>query len=125
MTNRSLILAALLVTAVACRAPAAAPPPEPPTLAGFGLVGCDVISEDGSILRMTINDQDEQMAIHTGSSSMSLPRDAELTDSEIHVAAVHVGERTVAVTLDQNFEMTVTSIAPDKIRIGHGQCTRL
>ena len=112
-------LAGLAVLTAACVAE------QPPTLPGFGLVGCVVVPDaPGPSFRMTINDQADQMIVRTSLSTMALPRDEELTDSEIHTAASTDGIRTIAVTLDRNLETTVTTIN-ERISIGSGQCERI
>jgi hypothetical protein len=122
MANFTVGLVGLAVLTAACVAERA---PDPPALPGFGLVGC-VVEPDapGPSFRMTINDQSDQMIVRTSLSTMALPRDEELTDSEIHTAASTDGIRTIAVTLNSRLETTVTTIN-ERVTIGSGQCEAL
>lgn len=115
-------LATLALSAAALYATGTTRPAPPDS---FGLVGC-LIEPDrpGPSFRMTINDQSDGMLVRTSLSAMSLPRDYELSDDSVHVAVLTDGERTIAVTLDQELTATVTTIN-DAVSTGTGQCERL
>lgn len=122
MANFTTLAVGLLVMATACAVESA---PEPRVPSGFGLVGCVVVPDaPGPSFRMTINDQADQMIVRTSQSDMTLPRDQELTDDEIHVGVLTDGVRTIAVTLDRKLETTVTTIN-DRVSIGAGRCERI
>lgn len=99
--------------------------PDPPARQGFGLVGCVIEpSARGPSFRMTIDDRADDMLVRTSLSVMSLPRDHELTDDFTHIAALTDGQRTIAVTLDQELRASVITMNA-AVSTGAGQCERL
>ena len=99
--------------------------PDPRIPSGFGLVGCLIEpSAPGPSFRMTINDRADEMLVRTSLSVMSLPRDHELSTDYQHVAVLTDGQRTIAVTLDQELHASVMMLNDD-VSTGAGQCERI
>ena len=102
---------------------ATARPSSPPAPASFGRFRC-MLGE----VAMTIDDRPDEMAIETDQARMSLPRNHELSDDQMHVAAVHSSGRSVSVTIDRNAHATLTMRNADNdtpYEFSEGDCTAL
>lgn len=122
---RTQLAAALVVLTGSACLPDAPSPIERP---GFGLVGCLIEpSTPGPSFRMTIDDRADDMLVRTSLSVMTLPRDRELSDDFTHIAALTDGQRTIAVTLDQELSASVLLFGDPDIgpSAGSGKCERL